>query len=309
MFQRGLQSARREHNQDHRAYERFELGDDRGSLIYAGAKTACQVVDISLGGCCLRTDLPFSAGALAPVEVALPICGMMLRIRGITQWTKLQYLVGVRFIHPNSRSKNLLAGLLTCLADGSATELVKEAIAAEVVAGTATQSPALALAVELPQARLQSPAPAATPEDDQKPEETLPSAESPASNESEGLKLEEDDWSAVLHFLKDGSELAGVVTGLSQEGCSVRTTEPFIAGIHIRVEVEFRMRGLPLRLAGVTEKVREKHMIDIRFLHLSHRKLEELAQVLDEAGDHAKLKTSPPGTSVPEAQSGGLGPG
>jgi hypothetical protein len=311
MNQSALQSGRHERHKDHRAFERFELSDDRGSLNYGGTKTACQVVDISLGGCCLRTDIPFSAGALAPVEVVLPICGMVLRIRGITQWTKLQYLVGVRFVHPNSRSKNLLAGLLTCLVDGSAAELVKEAIAAEAAAGTAAQSSVPALAVELTPPGLQNPAPAATPEEDQNLEETPapPPAETPANGESEGLKLEEDDWSAVLHFLKDGSQLAGVVTGLGLEGCCVRSTEPFIAGIHIRVEVEFRMRGLPFRLAGVTKEVHEKHAVDIRFLHLSHRKLEELAQVLDEAGDQAKLKPNPPGTRTPEAESGSLPPG
>ncbi|MGA2808773.1 MAG: PilZ domain-containing protein [Terracidiphilus sp.] len=303
MIHSGLQGGRRERHRDLRAYERFELGDDRGNLIYRGVRIACQVVDISLGGCCLRTDIPFSAGALAPVEVALPICGMMVRIRGITQWTKMQYLVGVRFIHPDARSKNLLAGLLTCLADGSAAEVVKEAIAAEAGTRSANGSSAPALAVELPQAGSQIPAPAATPEEDQKPGETpTPASAEPAEDsESEGLKLEEGDWSAILHLLKDGSQLAGVVTALNQEGCSVRTAEPFIAGIHIRVEVEFRMRGLPFRLAGVTEEVREKHTIDIRFLHLSQRKLETLAEVLDEVGDPAKLEANPLGIVAPEA--------
>ena len=308
MIQRELQGGRRERHQDLRAYERFELGDDRGSLIYAGSRTACQVVDISLGGCCLRTDIPFTAGALAPVEVALPICGMMVRIRGITQWTRLQYLVGVRFVHSDSRSKNLLAGLLTCLADGSIAEVVKEAIAAEAGSRSATRSSSSALAVELAQEGAQSSMPAATPEVNPKPEETpaSPPAETPENSEDEGLKLEDGDWSVILHLLKDGSQLAGVVTALNQEGCSVRITEPFIAGIHIRVEVEFRMRGLPFRLAGVTEEVHEKHAVDIRFLHLSQRKLEALAQVLDEAGDLTKPENNPPGMAAPGAKSASL---
>jgi hypothetical protein len=245
------------------------------------------VVDISLGGCCLRTDTPFTAGALAPVEVALPICGMMVRVRGITQWTKLQYLVGVRFMHPDARSKNLLAGLLTCLADGSTVELVKESIAAELTAGTATLLSTPALAVEFPTNELPAPESASTPEEDQAPVEGLaaPPAETPASSEELDRTPEEKDGAAVLHFLKDGSQRAGVVASLSLEGCSVRTTEPFLAGVHIRVEVEFRTRGLCFRLGGVTEQVHDKQTIDIRFLHLSHRKLEQLSQVLDEAGD------------------------
>jgi hypothetical protein len=304
MIHSGLQGGRRERHQDLRAYERFELSDDRGGLIYAGARTACQVVDISLGGCCLRTDIPFCAGALAPVEVALPIGGMTVRVRGITQWTKLQYLVGVQFMHLDSRSKNLLAGLLTCLADGNAAEVVKEAIAAEMEAESRTRSSVLALAVELPQEELPSATPAAMPEVDQRPEE--PPAETAEAGESEEMELEEDDWSAVLHFLKDGSQLAGVVTGLNQDGCSVRTTEPFIAGIHIRVEVEFRMRGLPFRLAGVTASVHDKHMIEIRFLHLSQRKLNALAEALNEAGNPPKLETNPPATATPKTECGSL---
>lgn len=294
MIQPGPQNARRARAQDHRIYERFELGDDRGSLIYGGVKTACQVVDISLGGCCLRTDTPFTVGALAPVEVALPICGMMVRVRGITQWTKLQYLVGVRFMHPDSRSKNLLASLLTCVADGSAADLVKDAIAAEVTSGAAAQLSTPALAVELPSTELPAPESASTPGDDQAPAEGLTAspAETPSCSEEQDLTPEEKDGSAVLHFLKDGSQRAGVVASLSLEGCSVRTPEPFPAGVHLRVEVEFRTRGLRFRLGGVTEQVHDKQTVDIRFLHLSRHKLEQLSQVLDEAGDWKQTSIS-----------------
>jgi len=167
---------------------------------------------------------------------------MTVRVRGITQWTKLQYLVGVQFMHLDSRSKNLLAGLLTCLADGNAAEVVKEAIAAEMEAESRTRSSVLALAVELPKKSCRVPHPR------QCPRWTRGRKNRPLKRRKRrkrGDELEEDDWSAVLHFLKDGSQLAGVVTGLNQDGCSVRTTEPFIAGIHIRVKSSFACAGYP----------------------------------------------------------------
>jgi len=128
-------------------------------LKYNGAKTPCQIVDVSLGGCCIRTATCFQAGNLVHVEVEIPIHGMLLRMEGITQWTTRNNLMGVRFIHPSQRSKNQLAGLLTCLVDESAADVVAAAVVAAASAPSAEQS----LNLEIPKALIESLKPSKAP--------------------------------------------------------------------------------------------------------------------------------------------------
>ena len=313
------------HGDDRRVYERFGLDAPGGSLHYKGKKFPCQVVDVSLGGCCVRTEGRFLPGSLADVEVVLPIQGMLLRMAGTTQWVSGQNLVGVRFLHGSLASKNSLASLLTCLVDESATEEVKAAVAA------AAQTSTPVVAVELAQDARTPAAPTPKSGPLQEHREALPPsphherpklagphpveldqpipiqawanrtdadhadashAESCQAAASQAASKHEartgapsavrDEWHAILRFLKDGSRQAGALAGLSQSGCSVRTTEPFAAGIHVRLEVDFQMLGLPFLLAGVTEDVPERHTVTIRLLEMSHRKQEELAELVAE---------------------------
>lgn len=146
------ESRRDKRNRDRRIYERYGLEAPQGKLKYNGTRIPCDIVDVSLGGCCIHTASRFVAGNLAQVEVEMPIHGMLLRMTGITQWTSRNNLVGVRFIHPSQRSKNELAGLLTCLVDKSAADVV----AAAVVAAAAAPSAEQALNLEIPEELMQS---------------------------------------------------------------------------------------------------------------------------------------------------------
>lgn len=138
---------RERRNRDRRIYERYGLEAPQGNLKHNGRKLPCHVIDVSLGGCCLRTKGHFLAGNLAQVEVEMSIHGMLLRMSGITQWTSRNNLVGVRFIHPSQRSKNQLAGLLTCLVDKSAADVVAAAMAEAAAAPSSEQ----ALDLEIPE--------------------------------------------------------------------------------------------------------------------------------------------------------------
>jgi hypothetical protein len=146
------ENSRERRNRDRRIYERYGLETPQGHLKYNGTKTPCQIVDVSLGGCCIRTATCFLAGNLVHVEVEIPIHGMLLHMEGITQWTSRSNLMGVRFIHPSQRSKNQLAGLLTCLVDKSAADVV----AAAVIAAAAAPSAEQALNLEIPKALIES---------------------------------------------------------------------------------------------------------------------------------------------------------
>lgn len=263
---------------DRRADERFEINTPGGRLNCQGSNYPCEIVDVSLTGCCVRAESKFLPGNLANVDVALPLLGMVLRMAGITQWITRQNLIGIRFLHANSRSKNQLAGLLTGLVDQSVIEEIRTAVVASARSGISD------LDVEFPGEWLQNPIPAP-----KKPNENplpIASATPPEKPASQGkvmaLNLEAEAWPAVLHLLKDGSHQNGALTHLSLQGCSFQTLTPFAAGLYARVEVDFQMRGLPFLLSGVTEDVRNKTSVDIRFLEMSNRKQGELAELIEE---------------------------
>jgi hypothetical protein len=263
---------------DRRVDERFEINTPGGCLSCQGSKYPCEIVDVSLTGCCVRAESKFLPGNLANVEVILPVLGMVLRMAGITQWITRQNLIGVRFLHANSRSKNQLAGLLTGLVDQSVLEEIRAAVVASARSGISD------LDVEFPDEWLQKPNPAP----DIPKENPAPTASSvlPEKLDSQckgmALNLEAEAWPAVLRLLKDGSHQNGALTRLSLQGCSFRTPAPFAAGLYARVEVDFQMRGLPFLLSGVTEDVRNKTSVDIRFLEMSNRKQGELAELIEE---------------------------
>ena len=136
--------------------DRFDLERSPGTLLHKGSDIPCEMLDISLSGCRLRTLRPFTSGALESVKVTLSIHDMMLSIWGVTQWTSRERLLGIRFIHPTGRTRNELAGLLTCLLDQTAAEVVKRAVAA---AERLSDSPIIVL--ERPPAEEPKPEPAA----------------------------------------------------------------------------------------------------------------------------------------------------
>jgi hypothetical protein len=270
---------------DRRVDERIEINIPGGCLNYQGSKYPCLIVDVSLSGCCVRTKSTFLPGNLANVEIELPLLGMMLHMVGTTQWLTRSNLIGIRFFHANSRSKNQLAGLLTGLVDQSAVEDVRAAVVEAARLGRT------ALDVELPECWMHDPKPAplaAKAEEAPAPASAAPPTNQKAWRSKDGsISDQSDKWPAVIRFLKDSSHQKGVIVDLSPEGCSVHISGTFAASIHLRVEVDFQMRGLPFLLAGVTEDVYDKHTIDIRFLDMSYRKKQELAELIAELREEA----------------------
>src|SRR5580658_3526480 len=125
----GSTSATDEGGRDRRVDDRYELNCAPGNLLYKGMCIPCEILDVSLSGCRLRALQPFAAGVLESVKVTFSIHQMVVSIWGTTQWTTWDRIVGIRFIYPNGRTRNELAGLLTCLLDQNATEVVKKAVA------------------------------------------------------------------------------------------------------------------------------------------------------------------------------------
>jgi hypothetical protein len=273
---------------DRRVDERFDVSIPGGCINYKGSKFPCQILDVSLSGCCVRTDSKFLPGNLAHVEIVMPVMGMVLRMVGTTQWLTQQNLMGIRFFHASSRSKNQLAGLLTGLVDESATEEIKAAVVADAQSGNNF------LDMEIPEEVLESHTPASgdDSQDEEDTEDRTPTEKPKNSSENAVIFQDGEEWPATLRLLKDGSHQNGVLADLTQEGCRFQTLNAFASGIHARVEVDFNMRGLPFLLPGVTEDVRNKNMVEIRFLEMSYRKKIELTELLDELREEARKKSA-----------------
>jgi len=93
------------------------------------------------------------------------------------------------------------------------------------------------------------------------------------------------DTSAVIFLVKSASRLHGQILDLSLGGCRIHTNERFPVGIYTRVETEFRVQGLPVRLGGVVQAIHDRHHIGIRFLDVSPRKHNQLVELIQELGE------------------------
>jgi hypothetical protein len=90
------------------------------------------------------------------------------------------------------------------------------------------------------------------------------------------------DTSAVIHLIDIAAEVHGRIVDISAGGCHIRTERRFPVGIFRRVELEFRIDGLPFRLGAVTQAIYDPFNVGIRFLDLSDRKREQLLQLIEE---------------------------
>jgi hypothetical protein len=269
---------------DKRVDERFDLDRAPGTLIHKGTSVPCEMLDVSLSGCRLRTMQPFTEGALESVKVVLAIQGLVLSIWGITRWTQGERVIGVRFIHPTGRTRNQLAGLLTCLVDTSAVEVVMKAVAA--AAGEAGGA-IIALEHPVPVEPETHPEPeiAETLEEEefqQAPPPPPPPQRPQLKSEHKVLTMEVGDSPAVLHLVAEESILGGNVMDVSQDGCLVRLAKPLAVRLNAQVEADFHLRGLPFRLPGKTKEMHGDQIVEIRFTEMSMRKRDDLSLVIHE---------------------------
>ncbi len=260
---------------DRRASDRLDMNLAPGTLWYMGTRIRCTVIDLSLTGCCLKVQEDFKAGALAHVKVTVPIDGMVLSIWGITQWVRRERMLGIHFIHPTGRSKNQLAGLLTCLLDRSASEVVKAALAA--------QAESLIISLEQTESVSGGPATVLAQALEVAVQRGVPAPLRPRLRDTHKVQdLSAEESPAVLHLVTGDLQLGGHILDLSSSGCIVRVNHPYAGNIMVRIEVDFEIRGLHFRLPGVTEAFHDKHTVEVRFLDVSPRKKEDLDQVIRE---------------------------
>ena len=90
------------------------------------------------------------------------------------------------------------------------------------------------------------------------------------------------DELAQILLLDRGSTMQCKVMDFSLGGCRLQSWEPFFAGPGVCVEVTFKVRGIDLRFRGITQWTDDRYLVGIRFVDLSSRRREDLAEVLSE---------------------------
>jgi hypothetical protein len=260
--------------QERRAHERYSLEGAEGEFVHRGVRHSCRLLNVSMGGCCVLLEERFTAGALAQVEVVLPVHGMLLRLTGSTQWVNDDNHIGIRFLLPTPQSRNQLAALISCLIDRVAAEAVLEAARLAAAAAAAAQEPELIGAAEIAAA-----------------DHAVHGAERRVRSYLPG------EWPGILREPLQGLHLAGALQDLSLAGCILRTNKPFAQLKDAEVEIEFEIHGLPFRMAGVAVAIYNAHTVGIRFAPLSQRRREELAQLIEELSHSS---ASGPRTAAPK---------
>jgi hypothetical protein len=282
-----------EGQKDRRVTPRLELDEGaRVLLLKQGTSLSCRVVDLSLDGCRVRTPDRFTAGAAVRVEIALKVRGFGFRFSGVVQWTDGRHLVGIRFVDVSTRRRDELVEALGEVKEENAAKAARQAaeeaspkrnvIPIRPVRGLAgparppgpQQSPLQATAAE----RISQSAGLEKAE----AQPAIASTAKPANADRRAQARHAIDTSAVVYLIHIASRMKGRILDLSLGGCRVCTDERFPVGIYTRVEIEFRLEGLPFRLGGVIQAIHDRYHVGIRLLDMSSRKREQLEQLIEE---------------------------
>lgn len=277
---------------------RYSVDEDSVVLFVGhGVPQEARLVDLSQDGCRLRTTEPVLARVRLPVEVFFNVDGISFRFRGVLQWTDGHRLIGVRFVNIIPQRMVELANIVcgmekTAAVRAEAVNLLvaeyetskrigQEAIERAVNGNPQPMAEAQMLLPEV--ARAVTPAFMA--------EDAQPSSQASAGRERRQQSRHEVSSSATILLVNAGSKLQGHILDMSVTGCRIRTDERFPAGIYTRVETEFRLEDLPLRLGGVIQSIYDLNTVGIRFLDLNEREQE---QVLGLIGEIEQSRTSQP---------------
>ncbi|MDR3777003.1 MAG: PilZ domain-containing protein [Terracidiphilus sp.] len=247
-----------------RAYPRYFV-DGAAVLLFMdrGATMPCNLLDLSLGGCRLRTREPFFPGLGGCVEVTFTVRGIALRFRGVTQWSDGQSMIGIRFVDLTSRRKEELSEVLSEVA---AEEAEKQLAEAETGTEPAREESA---------PRAEEPAAASV-------QALTGTFHMPKGRERRRQVRQEVDDAASIFLINGGAVLHGRIVNLSLGGCRIWTKSRFLVGIYTRVEAEFRIAGQAFRLAGVIQAIHDRQQVGIRFLDMSDRKRKQVEQLMQE---------------------------
>lgn len=88
-------------------------------LIKIGSKMRGQILDLSLGGCRIRTNDRFPVGIYTRVETEFRLHGQAVLLAGVIQAVHDRHQVGVRFLDVSERKRDQLVSLIEELGEAS----------------------------------------------------------------------------------------------------------------------------------------------------------------------------------------------
>lgn len=108
------------HFTEKRRHQRYSVDTSATiHLINIGVRLKGRIVDLSPGGCRIRTDERFSVGIYVRSEVDFHLDGMPFRLLGVTQAMHDKFTVGIRFLEMSARKHEQLMQLIQELMENS----------------------------------------------------------------------------------------------------------------------------------------------------------------------------------------------
>jgi c-di-GMP-binding flagellar brake protein YcgR len=257
--------------------------------------------DLSLGGCRVTAEHRYTAGILVRVEVQFQLRGIAFRLVGVTAGSREAATFAIRFLEMPTRRRQELAEVLDEV--GAQNTAKQAAVSNPAVSRSLDLSPNPVAPVVLASRESPSPAITATATDagDTRLSVNQP-PKTPRPAERRSQRRHAVDTNARLLLIKTAISMPGRILNLSLSGCRIRTEERFNVGIYVRVEAEFYLHGLPFRVGGVSQAIVDQNTIGVRFLDMSERRREQLAELIAEiAAATAEPATEPVGGTVGKA--------
>jgi hypothetical protein len=89
--------------------------DTRAKLLLVKTAIAMpgRILNLSMGGCRIRTDQPFQVGIFVRIEVEFYLHGLPFRVGGVSQTIQDKRTIGIRFLDMSDRRRSQLQELLT----------------------------------------------------------------------------------------------------------------------------------------------------------------------------------------------------
>jgi c-di-GMP-binding flagellar brake protein YcgR len=81
-------------------------------LINVASRLTGRILDLSLGGCRIRTDERFPVGIYTRVETEFRLEGLSFRLGGVIQAIHDRHNVGIRFLDMSSRKREQVEQLI-----------------------------------------------------------------------------------------------------------------------------------------------------------------------------------------------------
>jgi len=90
------------------------------------------------------------------------------------------------------------------------------------------------------------------------------------------------DSTAAIILVNGGARFSGRIQDVSLDGCRICSDLPFLAGVYLKVQTEFRLVGATFQLGGVVQMICDRRLVGIKFLDLNERERRQVVELIAE---------------------------